>query len=187
MNYHTGRYEHSCCPKRSWFCFKPLGLGVSASNPCLSWLCVRLKKSTFFSRVSALKTQNRKIMIWCKRQIISQKTTVQYIANLDFCLFSQPSPPFFEINLPPPLLATRTPWRISSIGPVRWGECQATNRNVVWIHHLCLYAALSRRWNLDFRRDLGRRLAGNEWLERPSVFPARMVQIQIENRLGAMR
>ena len=91
MNYHTRRYEHSCCPNdpgfvsnywvREYICFQPLP----------SWLCVRLKQSTLLSRVSAL---NRK-MIWCKRQIISQKITVQYIANLDLCLFSQPSPPFF--------------------------------------------------------------------------------------------
>ena len=98
MNYHTRRYEHSCCPNdpgfvsnywvREYICFQPLP----------SWLCVRLKQSTLLSRVSAL---NRK-MIWCKRQIISQKITVQYIANLDLCLFSQPSPPFFW-DQPPPM------------------------------------------------------------------------------------
>ena len=91
MNYHTRRYEHSCCPKRSWFCFKLLGSGVSASNPCLSWLCVRLKQSTF---QGSLLWRFRSGKCYGAKDRSSPHTTVQYIANLDLCLFSQASPSF---------------------------------------------------------------------------------------------
>lgn len=174
--------------------FQTIGFGsISAFNLCLSWLCVRLKQSTLLSRVSAL---NRK-MIWCKRQIITPYNCAIYCQPWLVFVFPTKSPFFLRSTSPHDV---SPPGRLEGFHQLDLSDEESARQptamrkwlgfvSLSWAHDVFEYTTYvcMQPWvgvETSTFVETENSLAGNEWLERPSVFPARMVHIQIENRLG---
>ena len=158
------------------------------------YLCVRLKQSTFQgSLLWRLRTGK-----WDgAKDKSSPHRTVQYIANLDLCLLSQPSPPFLRSTSPHDV---STPGRLEGYHQLDLSDEESARQptamhkwlgfvSLSWAHDVFEYTTYvcMQPWvgvETSTFVETEDSLAGNEWLERPSVFPACMVHIQIENRLG---